>query len=58
MKLHAQNQLYTSLSFRDTSLWACLGMPDHANLKSYHQFVALLGMYLHGKNQLHTSNRF
>ena len=36
--------------------WACLGMPDHAHLKSHHQSVVLIDMYLHAKNQLYTSN--
>ena len=33
-------------------------MPDHAHLKSQHQFVALTDMYLHAKNQLYNSNSF
>ena len=61
MKLHAQNQLYTSVSFRDlkvSPLWACLDMPDHTYLKSHHQFVALIDVNLNVKNQLYSSNSF
>ena len=59
MKLHAQNQLYTSISFWDIkTLKTYLGMPDHAHLKLHHQFVALTDMYLHTKNQLYNSNSF
>ena len=59
MKLHAQNQLYNSFSFRDFKvLIAFLGMPENAQLKSHHKFVALIDMYLHAKNQLYTSNSF
>ena len=32
------------------------GMPDHAHIKSHHQFVALIDMDLHAKNQLDNSN--
>ena len=36
MKLHAQNQLYTSIIFWDiTVLKASLGMPDHTHLGLY-----------------------
>ena len=60
MKLHAQNQLYTSFSFWDLKvLISSLGMPDptHANL-THHQFAALIIMYLHAKNKLYTSSSF
>ena len=57
MKLHVQNQLYTSFSFWDLKvLIASLGMPDHAHLKLHHQFVALIDIYLHAKNQLYIKN--
>ena len=50
MKLHAQNQLYTSFSFRDLKvLIASQGMPDSTYVKLHHQFVALIDMYLHAK---------
>ena len=59
MKLHAQNQLYTSIRFWDLKvLIASLGMPDSTHVKLHHQFVALIGMYLHVRNQLYTSNSF
>ena len=55
MKLRAQNQLYTSISFWDIKvLIDSLSMPDQAHLKSCHQFVALIDIYLHAKNQLYT----
>ena len=57
MKLHVQNQLYTSFSFWDLNvLIASLGMPDHAHLKLHHQFVALIDIYLDAKNQLYIKN--
>ena len=53
MKLHAQNQLYTSFSFLDLQVLiaslACMSMPDHTHLISHHQFVALIDMYLPAK---------
>ena len=49
MKLHAQYQHYTSISFRDIASLGMSGMPDHVHLKSHHQFVALIEMYLHAK---------
>ena len=58
MKLHAQNQLYTSISFWDLKvLIASLGMswdtwPTHV------KFAALIDTYLHAKNQLYTSSSF
>ena len=33
-------------------LWACLDIPDPTHVKLHHQFVALIDMYLHSKNQL------
>ena len=33
-------------------------MPDSTHVKLHHQFVALIGMYLHVRNQLYTSNSF
>ena len=39
-------------------LIAFLGMPHHGHLKSQHQFVVLIDMYLHAKNQLYTSKMF
>ena len=45
MKLHAQNQLYISFSFRDLKvLEATLGMPEPTHVKLYHQFLALIDM--------------
>ena len=45
MKLHEQNELYTSFSFWDLKvLIASLGMPENAQLKPHHQFVALIDM--------------
>ena len=59
MNLHAQNQFCNFFSFWHLKVLivslARLGMSDHANLKSHHQLVALLDMYLHAKNQLYTS---
>ena len=58
MKLHAQNQLYTSISFWDLKvLIASLGMswdtwPTHV------KFATLIDTYLHAKNQLYTSSSF
>ena len=39
-------------------LKACLGMPDPTDIKLHHQFVALIDLYLHAKNQLYTSDSF
>ena len=56
MKLHAQNQLYTFFSFWDLKvLIPSLGTPDHAHLKSHHELVALIDLYLHAKNQRYAS---
>ena len=33
-------------------------MPNNAHLKSHDQFVVLIDIYLHAKNQLYTSNSF
>ena len=53
MKLHAQNQLYTSFNFWDLKvLIASLSMPRPTHVKLHHQFVALIDMHLHPKNQL------
>ena len=41
------------ISFKNPP-WACLGMPDHAHLKSHGQFLALIDMKLHAQNQLYT----
>ena len=57
MKLHAQNKLYTSISFSDKvlkTLWACIGMPDHTNQNLHDQFITLTDMKLHAQNQIYT----
>ena len=51
MKLHAQNQLYTSISFWDK---ASLGMPDHTYLNLHDQSITLIDTKLHVQNQLYT----
>ena len=59
MKLHAQNQLYTSIIFWEiTVLKASLGMPDHTHLNLYNQFITLTDMKLHAQNQVYTSFSF
>ena len=59
MKLHAQNQLYTSISFWDIKVFkASLGMPDHTHLNLYDQFITLIDMKLDAQNQLYTCFRF
>ena len=59
MKLHAQNQLYTSISFLDIKVFkASLGMPDHTHLNLYDQFITLIDMKLDAQNQLYTCFRF
>ena len=40
------------------SLWACVAMPDHTQLNLHDQFITLIDMKLHAKNQLCTSNNF
>ena len=45
MKLHAQNQLCNSFSFRD--LQGLIASFNSTHLKFYHQFVALIDIYLH-----------
>ena len=53
-----QNQLWNLTVFEiykymfHKLLWACLGMPEHAHLKLWDQFVALIDMKLHAQNQL------
>ena len=39
-------------------LWAYLDMPDPTHVKLHHQYVALIDMYLHAKNQLYTPDSF
>ena len=59
MKLHAQNQLYMSFCFSDLKvLIVSLGMPDHVSLKSHHQCVALVDVYIQAKNQIYNSDSF
>ena len=61
MKLHAQNQLYASISFWDIKvLKTSLGMPgyDHTHLNLQNQFITLTDMKLHAQNQLYTSFSF
>ena len=42
MKLHAQNQLYTSMNFSDVKvLKGSLGMPGHTQLNLHDQFITL-----------------
>ena len=51
MKLHAQNKLYTSISFRDIKvLKASLGMPGHA-WPHPPKFITLIDMKLHAQKQ-------
>ena len=47
-------------SFLTSFFWNFMSnfRPDHINLKSYHQFVAVTDMYLNVKNQLLTPNGF
>ena len=61
MKLHAQNQFNVFFGFWDLKVlmnslfghaWAWL------HIKSHHQFVALIDMYIHCKNPLYTCNSF
>ena len=33
-------------------------MPDHTHLKSHHQFLALIDMYMLAKNQLYAAKSF
>ena len=40
------------------SLWACLGMLEHAHLKLHDRFVALINMKFDAINQLYTSISF
>ena len=59
MKLHAQNQLYISISFWDIKvLKASLCKPDHTHLNLHTQSIALIYMKLHAQNQLSTSFSF
>ena len=62
MKLHAQNQLYTSISFWDSKvLKASLGMHGHVwpqSPKLIEQFITSIDMKLHAQNQLYTSFSF
>ena len=58
MKLHAKNQLYTSIIVLEIlkfskHLWACQGMPDHTHLNLHNHFMTLINMILHAQNQLH-----
>ena len=59
MKLHAQNQLYTSFSFWNIKvLKASLGMPDHTHINLNNQFITLIDMKLYAQNQIYTSFSF
>ena len=59
MKLHAQYQPYTSISFWDIKdLKASFGMPDHTHLNINDKFTTLIDMALHAQNQLYTFFRF
>ena len=56
MKLHAQNQLYTSISFWDIkTLKTYLGMPDHTHQNLHNQFTTLIDINLHAQNQFYTT---
>ena len=62
MKLHAQNQLYISISFwvikvLKASL-VCLGIPDHTHLNLHNQFITLIHMNLHAQYKLYISFGF
>ena len=51
MKLHAQYQPYTSISFWDIKvLKASFGMLDHTHLNINDQFITLIDMALHAQN--------
>ena len=53
MKLHAQNQLFTCISFWNIKvLQVSLGMPDHTHLNLHNQFITLINMKLHAHNRL------
>ena len=59
MKLHTQNQLYTSTSFSNIKvLKASLGMPYHTHLNLHNQFITLINIKLHAKNKLYNSFSF
>ena len=49
IKLHSQNQLYTSISFWDIVLKAYLGMLNHTQLNLHNQFITLIDMELHAQ---------
>ena len=59
MKFHAQNQLYTSISFWDfKALKSSLGIPgyawhgpDHTHLNLHNQFITFINMKLHAPNK-------
>ena len=58
MKLHAQNQLYTLISFWDIKVFkASLGIPDHTHLNLHCQFITLINMKLHAQNQVYTATK-
>ena len=58
MKLHAKNQLYTSISFWDIKvLKVSLGMPDSTHLNLHNLFITK-NTKLHPQNQLYTSFSF
>ena len=60
MKLHAQNQLFTSISFWDIKvLKACLGpCLAHNHLHLHDHFKTLIDMKLHAQNLPYTSFSF
>ena len=58
MKLHAPNQLYTSICFRDKILKTSLGLPGNVwphHLNLHNLFITLIDMKLHAQNQLYMS---
>ena len=62
MKMHAQNQLYTSISFWDIKvLKASLvmpGIPENTHLNLHNLFVTFIDMKMHAQNTLYTSFSF
>ena len=55
MKLHAPNQLYTSIYFWDKFLKASFSLPGHvrSHAPKHNQFITLIDMKLHAQNHLY-----
>ena len=56
MKVHAQNQLQMSFCFWDLKV-LIVSLAD-VHLKSHHQCVPLIDVYIQTKNSLYNSNSF